>query len=127
MEERPICDAVNRERIARIERMERVLNEAQQTLHELENVSKRYHSMLYEVEELTAYYESTAWREDFEADERGEIPVDVKRGVLSEDGKYSFLHDQQQVIHLLRMLTAKICPGAVEKEGKQPDEGMKIQ
>ena len=40
---------------------------------------------------LSSYYE-TLWKEDFEADEQGLIPKDMKRGVLSEDGLYDLLH-----------------------------------
>lgn len=39
---------------------------------------------------LSSYYESL-WKEDFEADEKGLIPKDIKRGVLSEDGLYDLL------------------------------------
>jgi hypothetical protein len=46
--------------------------------------------MLYE---LTSYYESGQWLKDFEADERGELPKDLKRGVLSEDGLYNLLSE----------------------------------
>ena len=48
------------------------------------------HKMLYE---LTSYYESGQWLQDFEADERGELPKDLKRGVLSEDGVYNLLSE----------------------------------
>ena len=40
---------------------------------------------------LIRYYESCTWREDFERDERGELPAALKCGVLSEDGLYNFL------------------------------------
>jgi hypothetical protein len=43
--------------------------------------------------ELTSYYESGQWLKDFEADERGELPKDLKRGVLSEDGVYDLLSE----------------------------------
>ena len=43
--------------------------------------------------ELTSYYESGQWLQDFEADERGELPKDLKRGVLSEDGVYNLLSE----------------------------------
>ena len=46
--------------------------------------------MLYE---LTSYYENGQWLKDFEADERGELPKDLKRGVLSEDGVYNLLSE----------------------------------
>ena len=37
------------------------------------------------------YYTSGEWREDYEADERGELPPDLKRGVLSQDALYDLL------------------------------------
>ena len=40
---------------------------------------------------LIRYYESPVWRQDYEADERGELPQSLKRGVLSQDGLYDFL------------------------------------
>ena len=40
---------------------------------------------------LETYYTSGQWREDYEADERGELPPDLKRGVLSQDGLYELL------------------------------------
>ena len=43
------------------------------------------------MKELAAYYEDDDWREDFEADEAGKLPADLKRGVLSEDGIYDVL------------------------------------
>ena len=42
---------------------------------------------------LDAYYTSGAWREDYEADERGELPPDLKRGVLSQDALYDLLQE----------------------------------
>ena len=41
--------------------------------------------------ELTAYYESGQWLQDYEADERGELPRNLKRGVLSQDGLWELL------------------------------------
>ena len=42
---------------------------------------------------LDEYYRSPLWREDFEADEAGELPKDLPRGVLSEDGIYNALEE----------------------------------
>ena len=39
------------------------------------------------------YYEGGQWLSDFELDEQGKLPRDLKRGVLSEDGVYNFLTD----------------------------------
>lgn len=45
------------------------------------------------VRSLTDYYDSGQWLLDFECDERGELPIDLKRGVLSEDGLYNLLEE----------------------------------
>ena len=40
---------------------------------------------------LEQYYTSGQWRADYEADEAGLFPADLKRGVLSQDGVYDLL------------------------------------
>ena len=40
---------------------------------------------------LIDYYESGQWLQDYEADERGELPPTLKRGVLSQDGLWELL------------------------------------
>ena len=40
---------------------------------------------------LDEYYTSGQWREDYEAYENGELPPDLKRGVLSQDALYDLL------------------------------------
>ena len=55
-------------RITRIRRMEEV-----------------YDRVRKDLATLAQYQESKLWQEDYEADERGELPVDLKRGVLSQD------------------------------------------
>lgn len=43
---------------------------------------------------LEAYYTSKDWRYDFELDEAGLLPAGLKRGVLSEDGIYNLLENE---------------------------------
>ena len=40
---------------------------------------------------LDDYYTSGQWRADYEADEQGLLPDDLKRGVLSQDALYDLL------------------------------------
>ena len=40
---------------------------------------------------LVWYYDGGQWLKDYETDEKGLLPVDLKRGVLSEDGVYDLL------------------------------------
>ena len=50
-------------------------------------------ALIPEVEKLQEYQESGKWQQDFEADERGEVSLEVNRSVLSEDGLYDLLSD----------------------------------
>ena len=40
---------------------------------------------------LLDYYENGQWLLDYRLDEQGLLPSDLKRGILSEDGFYSYL------------------------------------
>jgi len=40
---------------------------------------------------LTRYYEGGQWQNDYELDEAGMLPKDLKRGVLSQDGLYDLI------------------------------------
>ena len=42
---------------------------------------------------LSEYYEGALWRRDFEADEAGMLPPQLRRGVLSEDAVYDVLSE----------------------------------
>ena len=42
---------------------------------------------------LAEYYGSDEWKQDFADDEKGLLPSDLKRGVLSEDGLWNVLVD----------------------------------
>ncbi len=55
------------------------------------------------VEELSAYYGSKQWKKDFEADEKGKLPQQLKRGVLSEDGLWNLLNEVKEWTELLQI------------------------
>ena len=42
---------------------------------------------------LREYYQSGAWLRDYESDERGELPRNLKRGFLSQDALYDFFSE----------------------------------
>ena len=74
----------------RVQKREEQFDRVQEVLERLERAFDDFQSVQSLVTELSDYYEGD-WRSDFEADERGELPVDLKRGVLSEDGLYNLL------------------------------------
>lgn len=80
-------------RIERITHMEALLNKGTETVRRLEQALDDFAALQPDIDELQAYYDSDDWRTDFEADEAGQLPKDLKRGVLSEDGVYNLLED----------------------------------
>ncbi len=83
--------------IKRIEEMERLLNTSNTAIKNLEKALKEYNKVQDGIHELASYYASKEWKEDFEADEKGKLPADLKRGVLSEDGIYNMLDKNLEV------------------------------
>ena len=69
------------------------LRTGQKAVEALHRDLDRYEKLLGIVGELERYQESGLWKEDYEADERGELPDGLRRGVLSEDGLYDLLED----------------------------------
>ena len=49
------------------------------------------------IAELSKYYSSELWKIDFAAEEAGNLPPDLKRGVLSEDGIWNLLADYRDI------------------------------
>ena len=45
---------------------------------------------------LREYCDSGLWLKDYERDEKGLIPKDLKRGVLSQDGLYDLLCEAER-------------------------------
>ena len=81
------------EQIERIQHYESLLDRIAPVLENLEEALDAFDGIQDDVKELSAYYESDEWRDDFEADDAGKLPADLKRGVLSEDGIYDVLSD----------------------------------
>ena len=81
------------EQIERIQHFEMLLDRVAPVLGNLEEALDAFDGIQDDVKELAAYYEDDDWREDFEADEAGKLPADLKRGVLSEDGIYDVLSE----------------------------------
>ncbi len=84
-------DKKKTEQINRIKRYEESLDRIGTAVKKLEEALDGFDSIQPELKELTEYYESDTWKKDFEDDEKGLIPKDIKRGVLSEDGIYDLL------------------------------------
>ena len=92
-------DVEDREmQIARIIRMEEILNRSSQAVRDLQQALERYVALEEEIRELERYYAGRQWQKDFADDEAGKLPRDLKRSVLSEDAVYDFLALRDEVI-----------------------------
>ncbi len=89
-------------RIERIQAMEAFLNETSDAVVNLANALEDYAKVQEKVRRLSAYYGSDAWYGDIAADQRGRLPEDLARGVLSEDLIYDMIVGNRD--NALRML-----------------------
>ena len=81
--------------IERIKWMEQRFNKVLATIKDGSAVSLR--TIKEDVAELSKYYGSELWKQDFAADEAGNLPSDLKRGVLSEDGIWNLLSNCREM------------------------------
>ena len=83
------------EQIERIKTMEQHLDRASQAVIRLSAALDDYAEAQEAIRQLSAYYDSDEWRQDFSDDEQGLLPHDLKRGVLSEDAIWNLLEDSR--------------------------------
>lgn len=94
------------ERIERIEKMEALLHHLSKVVQQAEQALALLEQNEPALQELTSYYTSPLWMEDFQADERGELPREMKRGVLSEDGIDHLLWQHRHIMDQMKALSA---------------------
>lgn len=79
--------------ITRIQKMEQCFDEILEGRKANPNIIDEDEEIKEKFQELLVYYENGLWLRDYECDERGEIPTDLKRGILSQDVFYDFLRE----------------------------------
>ena len=81
--------------------MESILEKATQKMDALEKTIEEYEAFQAEIRKLEEYYTSPQWKADFVADEAGQYPDKLKRGVLSEDGIWNMLERNRELLRRL--------------------------
>ena len=81
------------ERLLRIIKMERYFDELLAENLRTRGLYSASKTLQDKLNELKSYYQNGLWLQDYESDERGELPRGLKRGVLSQDALYNFLSD----------------------------------
>ena len=94
--------------ILRIQEMERRLDEATAAVGQMEEALERYEAAQEAVERLARYLDSEEWQRDFADDEKGLLPQDLKRGVLSEDGIWNRLENNRDLASRMQEISDKI-------------------
>ena len=84
-------------RIDRIKRMEGILDEANHEIDGFYEALGKFISMQKKIKILEAYYTGGKWQKDYEYDEKGKLPADLKRGVLSQDAISDLLDRNNEV------------------------------
>ena len=92
-------------RIDRIARLEKDFDRVRSAVNDLDGALTGFETVRRRMERLSRYQESGEWLKDFEADERGELPMEMKRGILSEDALDDLLSD----VALLRERMKELC------------------
>lgn len=83
--------------ITRIQEMEDRYQELTRVLGELDMAIDQYKDFKEDLDILKDYMESGQWLKDYEADEAGQVPSDLKREVLSQDALYDFFEGADKI------------------------------
>ena len=97
---------IKKKQLDRISQMEDRFDEVTRVMAALDEAVSEYADFKSEIKALQDYMESGQWKEDFETDEAGKIPANVKRGVLSEDGLYDLLEESDRILARAREILA---------------------
>lgn len=97
--------------IDRIKAMERCLDAAEEAVKQLSDALECYEQNQKSIKRLFDYYGSTLWMKDFEDDEAGKLPADLKRGVLSEDTVYNLITDHHELVVRMANIITKAIEG----------------
>ncbi len=89
---------MSKEQNERIRKMESYLDESGEAIAELAAALDKYEQIQSKFYKLEDYYGSKKWMDDYEADEAGKLPSDLKRGVLSEDAVYDLITDHRELM-----------------------------
>ncbi len=101
------------EQIERIKRMEACLDASEAAIRALSQALSAYEEAQEAYGRLSDYYGSDLWMQDYEDDEAGKLPKELKRGVLSQDAVFDLLTENREL--LVRML--RLVSHALETDG----------
>ena len=90
--------------IERISRMEDILDQTSEAFGAILAALEKYEASLDGYKELCRYYAGD-WLSDYEDDEKGRLPKDLKRGVLSQDAVFDLMAEYRSIKEELSRLS----------------------
>ncbi|MBQ9241666.1 MAG: DUF4298 domain-containing protein [Proteobacteria bacterium] len=100
--------------IKRIQKMEQALDEIATAHNALAAALTEFAVKQDQLAELSSYYGSQDYHHDLVMDENGQLPSDLKRGVLSQDTVYDLLID----LHELANEMHRVADGIIDNLSK---------
>lgn len=101
-----------KDNIERIEKMETILDESVEVIKYFTELLEKFSEVQKKINIINDYYGSDDWHSDLDLDEKGKLPENLKRGVLSEDTIYDLLTDN----HGLAIRMLEIATKVLKKE-----------
>lgn len=95
--------------INRIQRMEQYLDEVLNVMRNKPSFITTDVTICEKIDALTQYYENGQWLQDYDCDASGELPEDLKRGVLAQDTLYDLLCEIDELEVEQKMSMSDIC------------------
>ena len=96
-----------KEQTERIRHFETLLDQADQANGILARALEAFEKAEVLCAELDEYLTGEDWKQDYEDDEAGRLPAELKRGVLSEDGIFCVLEERRQLMAQMLELVAR--------------------
>ena len=95
------------ERVERIKAMESKYDNVKPKIEDFKQKLEEMKQLYDDMKALSDYY-SSQWKSDYEADEQGKIPKDLKRGILGQDTLYDLFTDYNELGEDMKNLSDKI-------------------
>ena len=84
------------ERLKNIKDMEKIFNELQSSLKDVEKSLKKWKSLYPKFKNLMEYYDSEQWKKDYDDVNNGKLIPKWPHWILSEDAIYDFYEAQRK-------------------------------
>ena len=89
---------MSKKALERIQQMEERFDSLERMVRALEEALQEEGGLRENFGVLQDYMDSGQWLKDYEADEKGRIPKEIKRGVLSQDALYDLLTEAREIL-----------------------------